>query len=80
MLVNEAADALMMGVANAQDIELAMTKGVNYPFGLLQWANTIGLSEVVACLENLNSTYQEDRYRTCPLLRNLALNGKKFEI
>jgi 3-hydroxybutyryl-CoA dehydrogenase len=80
MLVNEAADALMMGVANAHDIELAMTKGVNYPSGLLQWANTIGLAEVLSCLENLNSTYQEDRYRICPLLRNLVRNGKKFEV
>lgn len=35
MLINEAADALFWQVASAADIDLAMTKGVNYPKGLL---------------------------------------------
>jgi 3-hydroxybutyryl-CoA dehydrogenase len=37
MLINEAADALFLNIASAKDIDNAMTKGVNYPKGLLAW-------------------------------------------
>lgn len=80
MLVNEAADALMMGVATAADIETAMTKGVNYPQGLLAWANKRGLRTVYNKLDDLFAYYGEDRYRVCPLLRKLALNDEMFRI
>ncbi|HLW31373.1 MAG TPA: 3-hydroxyacyl-CoA dehydrogenase NAD-binding domain-containing protein, partial [Aequorivita sp.] len=43
MLINEAADALFWGIASAEDIDNAMTKGVNYPNGLLAWANERGI-------------------------------------
>src|SRR5205085_1472312 len=42
MLINEAVDAVQMRVASPEDIELAMTKGVNYPKGLLAWCDEIG--------------------------------------
>ena len=80
MLVNEAADALMMGIATAVDIETAMTKGVNYPQGLLTWANKRGLRAVYNKMEELFAYYGEDRYRVCPLLRKLALNDEMFRI
>ncbi|HQO87777.1 MAG TPA: 3-hydroxyacyl-CoA dehydrogenase family protein, partial [Bacteroidia bacterium] len=80
MLVNEAADALMMGIATAADIETAMTKGVNYPQGLLAWANKRGLRTVYNKLDDLFAYYGEDRYRVCPLLRKLALNDEMFRI
>lgn len=70
MLINEAANALFLNVATKDDIELAMTKGVNYPKGLLQWANEIGLKNVVKKLDELYQLYQEDRYRCTPALRN----------
>ncbi|MBK7691893.1 MAG: 3-hydroxybutyryl-CoA dehydrogenase [Bacteroidetes bacterium] len=70
MLINEAANALFLKVASKDDIELAMTKGVNYPKGLLQWANEIGLKNVVNKLDELYQLYQEDRYRCTPALRN----------
>ncbi len=44
MLINEAIDAVHMRVASPADIDLAMTKGVNYPKGLLAWGNEIGLA------------------------------------
>ncbi len=70
MLINEAANALFLKVASKDDIELAMTKGVNYPKGLLQWANEIGLKNVVNKLDELYQLYQEDRYRCTPALQN----------
>lgn len=72
MLINEAFDALFMQVASREDIDLAMTKGVNYPKGLLAWADEIGLQVVLERLENLFETYGEDRYRPNVLLKRLA--------
>jgi len=72
MLINEAYDALHLQVANEEDIDLAMTKGVNYPKGLLAWSKEIGLKNVVATLQDLYDTYLEDRYRPNVLLRKLA--------
>lgn len=63
MLINEAADALYYAIASKEDIDLAMTKGVNYPKGLLKWADEIGVKEVLNTLQTLNLLYEEDRYR-----------------
>ena len=78
MLVNEAADALFLRVASAADIDLAMTKGVNYPRGLLAWSDEIGAGEVVARLDALQDEYGEDRYRASALLRRMARAGARF--
>lgn len=72
MLINEAYDALNLQVASAEDIDLAMTKGVNYPKGLLAWAKEIGLKNVLTTLQNLYEEYNEDRYRPNVLLKRLA--------
>ncbi|MEL6864926.1 MAG: 3-hydroxyacyl-CoA dehydrogenase family protein, partial [Bacteroidota bacterium] len=78
MLINEAADALFWGVASREDIDLAMTKGVNYPKGLLQWADEKGIAHCVASLDQLYDEYREDRYRCSPLLRRMAKAGQTF--
>ena len=78
MLINFAADALFMNVASEHDIDLAMTKGVNYPKGLLAWANEIGIQNCVNQLDALFEEYREERYRCCPLLRRMAKNGSTF--
>lgn len=75
MLINEAVDALFLNIANAQDIETAMTKGVNYPKGLLQWCNEIGIDEVLAGLDALYDDFHDDRYRASYLLRKLNRAG-----
>ncbi len=69
MLVNSAVDAVYLKVASSEDIELAMTKGVNYPKGLLQWGDDIGATKILARLEVLQAEYAEERYRPSPLLR-----------
>jgi 3-hydroxybutyryl-CoA dehydrogenase len=78
MLANEAADAVHQGVCSAADCDLAMRKGVNYPRGPLDWAETIGLVEVVRVLDHLAEAYGEDRYRVSPLLRRKVLTGDCF--
>ncbi len=78
MLINEAADAVFWKVAEPDDIELAMTKGVNYPRGLLHWADEIGLAAVLARLTALQEEYGEDRYRGSPLLKRMVREGRRF--
>lgn len=78
MLINEAIDAVFMQVGTIDAIDLAMTKGVNYPKGLLKWADEIGLPIVLERLEELFSTYGEDRYRPNALLRKMVKEGRNF--
>lgn len=78
MLINEAADALYLRIASRDDIDLAMTKGVNYPKGLLEWADEKGIQNCVDALDSLQAEYHEDRYRCSPLLRRMAKSGEKF--
>jgi 3-hydroxybutyryl-CoA dehydrogenase len=80
MLINEAAEALHLNIATARDLDLAMTKGVNYPKGLLQWANELGIDFCVDKLDALYHNYHEDRYRCSVLLRKMKAEGRKFEI
>ncbi|MBC7894655.1 MAG: 3-hydroxybutyryl-CoA dehydrogenase [Cytophagaceae bacterium] len=75
MLVNEAVDAVHLHVASAADIEVAMTRGVNYPRGLLAWGNALGPATILAELERLQQETGEDRYRPSPLLRRCARDG-----
>jgi 3-hydroxybutyryl-CoA dehydrogenase len=72
MLINEAAEALHLNVASAKDLDLAMTKGVNYPKGLLQWGEEWGADKCLAKLDGLYNDYHEDRYRASVWLRRKA--------
>ncbi len=78
MLINEAVDAVFLNIGTKEDIDLAMTKGVNYPKGLLHWADEIGLDIVLERLESLFHEYGEDRYRPSPLLRRMVRDNERF--
>lgn len=78
VLMNEAADALFLNIASAEDIDLAMAKGVNYPKGLLKWADEFGLENLQNELDEMYHFYHEDRYRCSPIIRNLVKQNKKF--
>lgn len=78
MLINEAADALFWQVASKEDIDRAMTKGVNYPKGLLAWADEMGIQTCVDRMDALYQEYREDRYRCSPILRRMAKKGTRF--
>ena len=78
MLINEAADALFWNIASAKDIDNAMTKGVNYPKGLLAWADEKGIDWCVNQMDQLYDEYREDRYRCSPILRKMNREKKNF--
>ncbi len=78
MLINEAADALYYKIASRDELDLAMTKGVNYPMGLLKWADKLGPGLVFEELNRLYSVYGEDRYRPSVLLREMSARNLNF--
>lgn len=78
LLIDEAADAVMYGIASVEDVEIAMSKGVNYPKGLLAWADEIGIEEVVKRLDDLYAHYHDPRYRCSGLLRSMAKENQTF--
>jgi 3-hydroxybutyryl-CoA dehydrogenase len=75
MLINEAAFAVMEGLAKPEDIDKAMMLGVNYPKGLLAWADEIGIGVVTLILDGLYREYQQERYRPCVQLKQMMRAG-----
>jgi 3-hydroxybutyryl-CoA dehydrogenase len=78
MLIHEAADALYYGIASRDDIDLAMTLGVNYPKGLLKWADELGIPKCLRQMDALYNTYREERYRGSVLLKKMAETHQTF--
>jgi len=78
MLINAAVDALNGAIATRDDIDTAMTTGVNYPKGLLKWADDIGLNAPLAQLKDLHTQSGDDRYKPSPLLKKMAEENSKF--
>ena len=75
-VINEAAFALGEGIGTAQDIDAGMVHGLNYPRGILRWADSIGLDHVLAVLEALADERGPERYRPAPALTRLAWSGR----
>jgi 3-hydroxybutyryl-CoA dehydrogenase len=75
-LINEAAFALAEGVGTAADVDAGVVHGLNYPRGILSWADAIGLDHVLAVIDGLYDERREERYRAAPLLRSLVMSGR----
>jgi len=74
-LLNEAMHVVMEGVASANDVDLAMTLGYNFPNGPLEIADRIGLDDVLLWMEHLFHELGDLKYRPCPLLRKMVRAG-----
>jgi 3-hydroxybutyryl-CoA dehydrogenase len=75
-LVNEAADLVGRGIASAEDVDLAMRYGANYPIGPLEWGDRVGVGPVCEILDDLEDYYRDGRYRPSPFLRRHAASGR----
>ncbi len=79
LIINEAARSLDEGIAAAEEIDIALKLGTNYPEGPLRWADEIGLDEVLAVIEGLQEETGDDRYRPAPLLKKMVASGRLGE-
>ncbi len=75
MLINEAVSAAELQLASVADIETAMTRGVNYPRGLLKWGDELGAASVLREIDRLQHEYSDPRYRPARRLRQVAAHG-----
>ncbi|MER3409517.1 MAG: 3-hydroxybutyryl-CoA dehydrogenase [Thermoleophilia bacterium] len=75
-LINEAAYALMEGVAEAEAIDTIARLGFNHPMGPLALADLIGLDTCVAIMEVLHRGLGDPKYAPCPLLRLYVQAGR----
>jgi 3-hydroxybutyryl-CoA dehydrogenase len=78
MLMHEAADAVLKGVADASDIDKAMTTGVNYPMELLLELDRRGVGSIIETMDQLYAEYHDPRYRCSPILRQFARTQQTF--
>ena len=74
-LINEAAFAVMEGVATPEAVDAVMKMGMNHPMGPLELADFIGLDVCVNILEVLQTGFGDPKYRSCPLLRKYVAAG-----
>jgi 3-hydroxybutyryl-CoA dehydrogenase len=74
-LINEAAFAVMEGVATPEAVDAVMKMGMNHPMGPLELADFIGLDVCVNILEVLQNGFGDPKYRACPLLRKYVAAG-----
>ncbi len=75
-MINEAFYALMEGVAEPQHIDEIMKLGCNFPMGPLRLADFIGLDTCAHIMDVLADGLNNDRYRACPLLKQLVVAGR----
>ncbi len=78
-IVNEAHFAVGQGVAAAEDVDIAMRLGFNWPRGPFEWAEAIGPARVVSVLDELRSELGAERYRVAPLLRRAARESRSLD-
>jgi 3-hydroxybutyryl-CoA dehydrogenase len=74
-MINEAAFAVMEGVATAEAVDAIMKLGMNHPMGPLELADFIGLDTCVHILDVLHEGFGDSKYRACPLLRKMVAAG-----
>lgn len=78
MLINEAAEALLLQIGSRDDLDLAMVKGVNYKQGLLKWADELGIETILHQLNYLHQWFGDDRYRPSIMLKQKVQEGSLF--
>ena len=75
-MLNEAMFCVMEGVAEPEAIDTVMRLGMSHPMGPLRLADFIGLDTCLAIMQVLHRDMNDDKYRPCPLLKEMVITGK----
>ncbi len=75
-MINEAAYAVMEGVAGPQAVDDVMKLGMNHPMGPLELADLIGLDVCLDVMKLLYEGFRDSKYRPCPLLEKMVYSGR----
>jgi 3-hydroxybutyryl-CoA dehydrogenase len=75
-MINEAAFAVMSGVATPEAVDAVMKTGMNHPMGPLELADLIGIDVCVDILDVLEAGFHDAKYAACPLLRKMVAEGR----
>ena len=75
-MLNEAMFCVMEGVAEPEAIDTVMKLGMSHPMGPLRLADFIGLDTCLAIMKVLHQDLNDDKYRPCPLLKEMVKDGK----
>ena len=75
-MINEAAYAVMEGVATPESVDAVMKTGMNHPMGPLELADLIGIDVCVDILDVLEAGFHDAKYEACPLLRKMVSEGR----
>jgi 3-hydroxybutyryl-CoA dehydrogenase len=76
LFMNEAAFLIQENTASANEIDTIFKEGYGHKMGPLETADLIGLDVVVSSLEVLYESYQDPKFRCCPLLKRMVYSGK----
>ncbi|HEY0288068.1 MAG TPA: 3-hydroxybutyryl-CoA dehydrogenase [Pseudomonas sp.] len=74
-MINEAILVFQEGLASAEDIDAGMRLGCNQPIGPLALADLIGLDTLLAILEAFYDGFNDSKYRSAPLLKEMVAAG-----
>jgi len=74
-IVNIGCDAAQQRVAKPDDIDTAVTLGLNYPYGPLTYGDRVGAERILQILQNMERFYADPRYRPSPWLTRRAKLG-----
>ncbi|MCB9233090.1 MAG: 3-hydroxyacyl-CoA dehydrogenase [Bacteroidia bacterium] len=77
-IINEACFVLGEGTAEVEAVDRAMKLGTNYPFGPFEWADRIGLHNVLHVLDYLRAEYGSEKYKAAPILREYFRRNRTF--
>ncbi len=74
-MINEAAFAVMEGIATPESVDAVMKMGMAHPMGPLELADFVGLDVCVDILDVLYQGFGDPKYRACPLLKKYVAAG-----
>lgn len=72
VMINEACEMLMEGIASINDIDETMKSNLGFMFGPFELADRVGLDKVMKWMDGLYNEFGEHNYKTSPIIKRLV--------